>query len=166
MGLLVSALALVILVLAICFVAGIWPFGPHEPVGLHTARFAHLHELSPLHLTRGSTKTHLPIGRGEAHSVLGLTPKTDRPELGNVAIFAPTRGGKGLDAVVKILTWQHSLVINDIKGELYEQTAGYRKTLGDVLVLDNMLVAHGRAPFIGPRKVIVSMGDPCSDRGL
>lgn len=31
---------------------------------------------------------------------------------------------------------------------------------GDVLMLDNMLVAHGRAPYQGPRKVIVSMGDP------
>jgi hypothetical protein len=31
---------------------------------------------------------------------------------------------------------------------------------GDVLMLDNMLVAHGRAPFQGSRKVIVSMGDP------
>jgi len=37
---------------------------------------------------------------------------------------------------------------------------------GDVLMLDNMLVAHGRAPYAGTRKVIVSMGDPCSDRGL
>lgn len=31
---------------------------------------------------------------------------------------------------------------------------------GDVLMLDNMLVAHGRAPFQGSRKVIVSMGEP------
>lgn len=29
---------------------------------------------------------------------------------------------------------------------------------GDVLVLDNMLVAHGRRPFEGPRRVLVSMG--------
>ena len=31
---------------------------------------------------------------------------------------------------------------------------------GDVLVLDNMLVAHGREPFRGARKVVVGMGDP------
>jgi len=30
---------------------------------------------------------------------------------------------------------------------------------GDVLVLDNMLVAHGRNPFAGPRKVVVAMGE-------
>jgi len=33
---------------------------------------------------------------------------------------------------------------------------------GDVLLVDNMLVAHGRRPFTGARKVLVSMGDPFS----
>jgi len=28
---------------------------------------------------------------------------------------------------------------------------------GDVLMIDNMLVAHGRAPFTGPRKILVAM---------
>jgi len=31
---------------------------------------------------------------------------------------------------------------------------------GDVLLLDNMLVAHGRMPFTGPRRVLVSMATP------
>ena len=31
---------------------------------------------------------------------------------------------------------------------------------GDVLFLDNMLVAHGRRPFTGERKVVVGMADP------
>jgi alpha-ketoglutarate-dependent taurine dioxygenase len=34
---------------------------------------------------------------------------------------------------------------------------------GDVLLLDNMLTAHGRAPFIGERKVVVSMAEPWSN---
>jgi alpha-ketoglutarate-dependent taurine dioxygenase len=33
---------------------------------------------------------------------------------------------------------------------------------GDVMLLDNMLAAHGRAPFRGPRKVLVAMAEPCS----
>lgn len=33
---------------------------------------------------------------------------------------------------------------------------------GDVLLVDNMLVAHGRKPFTGARKVLVSMGEPFS----
>jgi alpha-ketoglutarate-dependent taurine dioxygenase len=31
---------------------------------------------------------------------------------------------------------------------------------GDVMMLDNMLVAHGRTPFKGPRKILVAMAEP------
>ena len=31
---------------------------------------------------------------------------------------------------------------------------------GDVLIIDNMLTAHGRRPFSGPRKILVGMADP------
>lgn len=31
---------------------------------------------------------------------------------------------------------------------------------GDVLMLDNMLTAHGRKPFVGKRKVVVGMAEP------
>lgn len=37
---------------------------------------------------------------------------------------------------------------------------------GDVLALDNMLVAHGRRPFSGPRKVLVGMAEPQSAQGV
>jgi len=33
---------------------------------------------------------------------------------------------------------------------------------GDVLLLDNMLCAHGREPFTGPRQVVVGMAEPTS----
>nr|WP_262880400.1 non-ribosomal peptide synthetase [Pseudomonas paralcaligenes] len=45
-------------------------------------------------------------------------------------------------------------------GELYEACAvrfDWRK--GDIILLDNMLVAHARDPFEGPRKIVVAMGD-------
>jgi alpha-ketoglutarate-dependent taurine dioxygenase len=35
---------------------------------------------------------------------------------------------------------------------------------GDVLVLDNMAIAHGRRPFQGPRRVLVAMGAAYSER--
>ena len=31
---------------------------------------------------------------------------------------------------------------------------------GDVLIVDNMLVAHGRRPYRGPRQIVVGMGQP------
>jgi alpha-ketoglutarate-dependent taurine dioxygenase len=33
---------------------------------------------------------------------------------------------------------------------------------GDVLLLDNMLTAHGRRPFTGKREVLVAMAEPYS----
>jgi alpha-ketoglutarate-dependent taurine dioxygenase len=45
--------------------------------------------------------------------------------------------------------------------EAYKQaTVSFAWQMGDVLMLDNMLVAHGREPFVGPRKVVVAMADP------
>jgi hypothetical protein len=32
--------------------------------------------------------------------------------------------------------------------------------VGDVLMLDNLLTAHARDPFRGPRKVLTAMADP------
>jgi hypothetical protein len=31
---------------------------------------------------------------------------------------------------------------------------------GDILLLDNVLTAHGRSPFVPPRKVVVAMARP------
>ena len=53
--------------------------------------------------------------------------------------------------------------------ELDEVRAAFRQTmvvfpwrLHDVLVMDNMLAAHGRMSFSGPRRVVVTMGSPVS----
>jgi alpha-ketoglutarate-dependent taurine dioxygenase len=37
---------------------------------------------------------------------------------------------------------------------------------GDVLLVDNVLVAHGREPFTGPRRVVVSMAGTLRHDGL
>ncbi|WP_434695427.1 non-ribosomal peptide synthase/polyketide synthase [Pseudomonas sp. Z1-14] len=45
-------------------------------------------------------------------------------------------------------------------GELYEACAvRFDWQKGDVILLDNMLVAHARDPYEGPRKIVVAMGD-------
>jgi alpha-ketoglutarate-dependent taurine dioxygenase len=44
-----------------------------------------------------------------------------------------------------------------IRAVLAAQTVGHRWREGDVVVLDNYLAAHGRAPFSGPRKIALAM---------
>ncbi len=43
-------------------------------------------------------------------------------------VFAPTRSGKGISLVIPtLLTWIGSLLVIDVKGELWAMTAGWRK---------------------------------------
>ncbi|PEI11175.1 non-ribosomal peptide synthetase [Pseudomonas putida] len=45
-------------------------------------------------------------------------------------------------------------------GELYEACAvRFQWQKGDVILVDNMLAAHARDPYEGPRKIVVAMGD-------
>lgn len=47
----------------------------------------------------------------------------------HVLTYAPTRSGKGVGLVIPtLLSWKHSAVIADLKGELWALTAGWRKT--------------------------------------
>lgn len=46
-------------------------------------------------------------------------------------VFAPTRSGKGVGLVLPtLLSWPHSVLVHDIKGENYALTAGYRRSIG------------------------------------
>jgi alpha-ketoglutarate-dependent taurine dioxygenase len=51
-------------------------------------------------------------------------------------------------------------VLNMIHELHQADSTSFRWREGDVLMLDNMSIAHGRAPFSGSRKIIVGMGDP------
>jgi type IV secretion system protein VirD4 len=59
----------------------------------------------------------------------------DGPE--HVIAVAPTRSGKGVGLVVPtLLTWPHSTVIHDIKGENWALTAGWRSRFSHCLLFD------------------------------
>lgn len=50
-------------------------------------------------------------------------------------------------------------VLEELREAYRQQTISFAYETGDVLLLDNMLAAHGRAPYSGPRKILVAMAD-------
>ena len=53
-------------------------------------------------------------------------------------------------------------VLEHLRQAYESETVSFLWQRGDVMVVDNLLVAHGRAPYSGPRKIMVAMGDPIS----
>lgn len=95
-------------------------FSKRNAVTVHgTAKWASMDEIDKMNL------------KSEYGLVLGCDPKnkimkdnSDR----HVFMAAPTRGGKGINSVTPTaFDWNKSMVINDIKGELWGLTSGYRK---------------------------------------
>ena len=123
------------------------PFFAKPELSLHKARFAAAHELSALIATPAPDEPCLPLGVGPYGRVLAVCPTPTRRELGNLLVVAPTRRGKGLLAVSQLLTWPYSAIVNDIKGELFDLTAGYRACLGPVFVPHPCGVGHRFDPL-------------------
>ena len=118
---------------------------------LHRARFAHAGEVWPL-LSASFPFDGVLLGIRRfllSKRLVTVRKNKQRPELGNLLIVAPTRSGKGLLAVSQLLTWHHSVIVNDIKGDLFAQTAGFRSLLGPVYALDPTGIGHAYDPLHG-----------------
>ena len=113
---------------------------------LHRSRFARIDELSVLFCPNPNERGLL-LGVHQSQHLVVVQPNKNRREIGNLLIVGPTRSGKGHLATSQLLSWKHSVVVNDIKGELYQTTAGYRSKLGNVYVIDPTGVGHSYDPM-------------------
>lgn len=50
-------------------------------------------------------------------------------------------------------------MLDEVRAVLDAETVSFLWEKGDVLMLDNMLIAHARSPFKGPRQVVVAMAE-------
>ncbi|MGW2274972.1 aminotransferase class III-fold pyridoxal phosphate-dependent enzyme [Streptomyces yangpuensis] len=55
-------------------------------------------------------------------------------------------------------------VLTELRAAYEAETVQFDWERGDVLMLDNMLTAHSRAPFTPPRQIVVAMSEPWSLR--
>lgn len=71
------------------------------------------------------------------------------PRLVHAVIVGPTRSGKGTGLIIpNALLWPHSLIVLDIRGETFEQSAGYRSRFSQVFVFaPGQSVSHGYNPL-------------------
>jgi non-ribosomal peptide synthase protein (TIGR01720 family)/FkbM family methyltransferase len=57
-------------------------------------------------------------------------------------------------------------VVEEICAVYWQHSVAFPWQAGDVLMVDNMLTAHGRNPFTGARKIVVAMGEMISAEEL
>ncbi|MEH1934494.1 MAG: TauD/TfdA family dioxygenase [Nostoc sp.] len=57
-------------------------------------------------------------------------------------------------------------VLDEIRAVYQQETIIFPWQAGDILMLDNMLAAHGRMPFVGQRKVVVGMAEQLSSKDI
>ena len=52
-------------------------------------------------------------------------------------------------------------VLDDIRQAYDQETIPVGWQQGDLLMIDNLRMAHGRLPFLGERRILFAMSEPC-----
>ncbi|PPV06142.1 type IV secretory system conjugative DNA transfer family protein, partial [Xanthomonas axonopodis] len=73
----------------------------------------------------------------------------------HVIVVAPTRSGKTTSiAIPVLLTYQHSMVVLDLKGELFKATSGYRASLGQTIYVWAPYATDGKTHRFNPLTLV------------
>lgn len=48
-------------------------------------------------------------------------------------------------------------ILSEVRAAMEQESVEFPWERGDLMIIDNMLTAHGRAPYTGPRKILLSM---------
>jgi type IV secretion system protein VirD4 len=106
-------------------------------------------------------KTGVVVG-GWPGRIRSRTLRHDGPE--HVLCFAPTRSGKGVSLILPtLLSWRHSVLVLDIKGENYALTAGWRASLGHRVLKFDPTAAEGCSRFNPLAEVRIGTGRDIAD---
>lgn len=88
-----------------------------------TARFSDREEIDKMGITK-NPEDGVVLGMTEDNKLI-----TDSG-VEHIINMAPTRTGKGINTVLPTLwTWKSSVIVNDIKGECWDLTSGYRRSI-------------------------------------
>jgi hypothetical protein len=125
-----------------------FPLFKNAEHSLHPARYAEQLELAGLIGKHGETISGLLLAIGPFGRPLRILATPQRRELGNIGVIGRSRCGKGLYATAQLLTWEHSAIVNDIKGDMFHDTAGPRLKMGNkIFVIDTRGVGNTYDPF-------------------
>jgi type IV secretion system protein VirD4 len=104
------------------------------------------------------SETGLILGQWPGRKGRACTLRHDGPE--HVFVFAPTRSGKGVSLVLpNLLSWPHSVLVHDMKGENWVLSAGWRsRELGSLCIKFDPTCADGSGARYNPLFEI-RMGD-------
>ncbi|MGE4278202.1 MAG: type IV secretory system conjugative DNA transfer family protein [Magnetospirillum sp.] len=128
LGATASTVTLILLVQAVVMrIGGNTVHGGHDDKTLHgSARWAKLHDIKESGLWRADG---VVVGGWSRFLRKVKALRHNGPE--HILAFAPTRSGKGVGLVLTtLLSWAHSVLVLDIKGENWRLTSGWRALMG------------------------------------
>lgn len=152
--------AMLLLQLAATRIGGDTRHGDHDDKTLHgSARWARLADIKEAGLWR---KEGVVVGGW--HRFLRGVKALRHNGLEHILAFAPTGSGKGVGLVLTtLLSWAHSVLVLDIKGENWRLTSGWRALMGHRILKFDPTAETGSIRYNPLAEVRIGTGHEIAD---